>query len=298
MTFPFAQWIGIAAAVALAVIAGIALKERRLAIGLAILVFLVVASWTAHAWSVSVRVGERRELQARLGALEAAAWSPGSALACLGEAHDDQLADACERALFATPQSVNAAVSFTAARLALLQDADALAATPSSAVVVDALRAALEQDRYGFTAYALKQRYACTVERCKPIGLLRQTEQVRANLHDGLFERKLAQHKNAWLEKAAPAEAETPPPPPAPQASASAPPFAPVPPNFTLPSSDSIPPVSIMNPEPGTSSGPSPREAATAPATPPVPPARSAAPRSRGAAPAPAPLQLAPGERR
>jgi hypothetical protein len=247
------------------------------------------------------RADTRRALYTRDAALDGAALTPGSALACLDGGVGEAAENACERVVFATPQSAGAAVAYVGARLNLLRDAAVLAqdGDDSAAKAFAGVRHALALDRYGVVAHVLATRDGCTAERCDAFALFENAAALKANLKAQVFDQYVSRYASAWTGPGSPMPASLPTLPQIPTAT-----VAPtgkqhhVSGQWDFPSAASIPPVSIMNPEPGTSSGPSPREAATAPATPPVPPARSAAPRSRGAATAPAPMQLAPGERR
>ena len=98
----------------------------------------------------------------------ARAIAPGSALSCLDELAGETVEAACERAVFASPEGVAAAVSYVTAQLALLADGTALC--PSSdanyAGELASLRTALELDRFGIVAHVLVEREGCTVDRC------------------------------------------------------------------------------------------------------------------------------------
>jgi hypothetical protein len=114
------------------------------------------------------------------------------------------------------------------------------------------LRRALELDPFGVVAHVLAVHYGCSSERCEPLGLFRDASRVRNNLRQATFDSILARHAATWAAQGT-----------RPQGSASentasaarAGP-SPVPPGFNLPSADSIPPVSIMNPEPTPSQPP------------------------------------------
>src|SRR5438128_2395948 len=64
----------------------------------------------------------RRALEARANELTLRALEPGSTLACLDGVVNPTIEDACEKALFASPEKIAAAVSYVDARLALLAD--------------------------------------------------------------------------------------------------------------------------------------------------------------------------------
>jgi hypothetical protein len=160
------------------------------------------------------------------------------------------------------------------------------------------LRRAVETDRFGIVAHVLADRDSCTAERCNAFALLRDSNQVADNLSGRKYDTVVLRHASEWLQSAlslvatnsaappppssVPVASALPtgalPPPSLPQASASA---APGKSNgLYFPSSASIPPVSIMTPEP--TGGP---QAAAAPADATKPPAAAA--RKPAAAPAP-----------
>jgi hypothetical protein len=222
------------------------------------------------------RAAERRALQAREAGLAARVLAPGSPLACLDGDAGDSVETACEKALFATPETAAAAVTYVTARLSLLADALALD-DPELASTVAGLRRALQLDRYGIAAHVLASRDGCSVESCQAFAWVDDPTALKANLKARAFNGYVRRYETAWkAEPAKPAVAATPAPatpePPAIQPSFSS--------RYDFPSSDSIPAVSIMNKEP-----PRPPEsaAAAAPQTPqdthtPVPPKRPQTP--------------------
>lgn len=299
LTLTAAAWVGIAAAAVLVAALAVALMRKRLVAALTLVALLGFGAFATQSWESYRRDGERRALQSRLLAIETAAWNAGSPLSCLGVA-EPRLTEACERALFASPQSVAAALSFTAARIGWLEEADALLRRDASFdAAASELRTAIEQDRYGVVAHVLQQRYGCSADVCAPLARLRNKERVRANLRDNAFAKRIEIHQADW-EKAPPEE------PAASVAAVSEPKGTPLPPKYTLPSADSIPPVSIMNPEPGTGAGaaapsasglPAPPATTTGSRAPALPPPAPAAGASRSSRAAPPPLQIGPATR-
>jgi hypothetical protein len=243
---------------------------------------------------IGERSAERRALDARAGELTARAIMSGSTLACLDATAGEVVERSCEKILFATPETVAAAVSYVAARLSLLADGMDYAerVDKSYTMQMEGMRRALETDRFGLVAHVLKNRDGCTGEQCPAFSLLRDKSRVSANLIGDPFEGFVERHAAAWEERsmmpaggtAAPAPAtlaQTPAPAPNPTSRVSS--------RWDFPSAKSIPPVSIMDPEPA---GPAPKPAQTqdAAGTPPKPArtAQPAAPRppvSAGASP-------------
>ena len=104
------------------------------------------------------------------------------------------------------------------------------------------LRRSLEADRFGFVAHVLAVRDGCTGQNCKALSLLRDPSRVRANLRAQTIDRYVDHYQEVWAK--------------APERRRGRPshrrsrtgPHKLV--NIDFPTAASIPPVSIMNPEP------------------------------------------------
>jgi len=240
--------------------------------------------------AVADRTVERRALELRAQELSARALVLGSPLACLDAVAGENVAAACERALFVSPASVATASSYVAERLALLAAMVAYAERGGDDIddVLLPLRRSLEADPFGFLAHVLSIRDGCTNHNCKSFALLHDASQVRANLSGKTLDHYLDHYLVLWakapdgnLADAAPAQT-------------AAIPLGPrkVTINADFPSAASIPAVSIMNPEP---TGPVLPGAAAAAAANPNPPSAAAASsqRSRKQAVNPAPRTAA-----
>jgi hypothetical protein len=236
------------------------------------------------------RADERRALEARMIELTGRSLIPGSPLACLDAAAGESIENACERAVFATPESAAAAVSYTAARISLLSDAMDFSNRGDGTyeIAVVGLRRAIEVDRFGLTAQVLAMRDGCTDEKCDALALLRDPSRVIANLRDKTFEQYVGRHVGEWMSRTpnAPGVAGAPFTPRAATSRAT----------INFPSAASIPPVSIMNNEPGMTGqsgmdpeprAPAGRRAGAAPPARPAGAAASAEPAATGGTPAP-----------
>jgi hypothetical protein len=235
----------------------------------------------------------RRGLDDRAAALLARAVAPGSALSCLNELAGEAVEAACVKAVFASPEAVSAAVNYVTAELALLADGSDHARTdPGYATELAPIRAALELDRFGIVAHVLARR-GCRPEKCDALELFNDPARVSSNLRDHAFDDLVATFTTAWnmphgsaTTTATTAEAAPP----------ALPVLHPVSPQYDFPSSESIPAVNIMAPEPGTANGTAAQGGASRQATTPMPPkrpqrtpvaaARPAAPHPSAAAPA------------
>jgi hypothetical protein len=256
---------------------------------------------------------ERRAIEARAAELTERALVPGSPLGCLDAVANALVENACEKPLFASAETVAAAVAYVDARISLLTAGAKLAERDAAyRPSYERLRRGLEADRYGIVAHVLSTR-GCDVVNCPEIRLLRDSSHVVANIKAHAFEAALGVHALAWPNSTGNAAVASAPPATTPMATtgigapmASGGPATTGGTRFDFPSASSIPPVSIMNAEPGASDAPKP----AAPKHPTAAPRRSsqreaAAPAATHAPPQPAgalppppppPTQIAPPE--
>jgi hypothetical protein len=189
---------------------------------------------------------ERRALEARAAELNALALAPGSSLACLDASAGEGVEVACEKTIFAAPATVATATSYVAARLALLSDMVAYARHGGTDIdsAMLPLRRSLETDRFGFVAHTLAVRDGCSSENCKALALLHDPSRVRANLSGATLDRYLDHYLTAW--------SQTPDVPVADATSSQSAAMGArkMAVDIDFPTAESIPPISIMNPEP------------------------------------------------
>lgn len=202
------------------------------------------------------RAAQRRALSARDAELTAQTLAPGSALSCLDGNAGEAVENACEKAVFAGPQSTAAAVSYMAARLSLLADGLVLSERdPGFAAALAGTRRAIELDRFGIAAHVLATRDGCTVDKCAVFGLLRDTGAIKANLKVRAFETYVGRYASAWnktepeKQPVAAREAEAPAAAAVIETNAQ-PALAKPAKQYDYPSAASIPAISIMNAEP------------------------------------------------
>ena len=195
-------------------------------------------------------------------------------MSCIDDLAGDIVLAACEKALFGSAETAAAAVSYAAAQLARLTAlGDVATAGTSMTPELLALRHAVERDRYGLVAQVLLVRDHCTPTNCPAFRLLADYRQIAANMDERIYDGLVARYAALWNAPAAAATA-------APVAALA--PTLPTgkPTNADFPSAASTPPVSIMTPEPGTTSTPSasPHAVASTPAAnAPLPSSRPAA---------------------
>lgn len=268
-TFTLPLWaVGVAAAVlvALAVIAVVrsgVTEFGSLVFRVAVVAIALVFGWTYLNRSAERdRADERHALDQRAADLVGRAIAPGSAIGCLEATNTETVEGACERAVFASPETVAAATAYISARLTLLADANDYTARRDQGYesAIAGLRRTVAADRYGLASQVLATRDGCTADACDAFALVYDDKRLRANLKDRLFDVTVARYAINWPTRTRPL-ASSSPSGPTPGTAAVNPPG----PNVSFPSSQSIPPVSIMNAEP----------AAAPPAAP--PPAQSAA---------------------
>jgi hypothetical protein len=222
--------------------------------GLIIIAVLGFAGWIA--WSLlgrsaqTEKMAERQNFEQRAATLAASARAPGVALACLGGMAGEQVEAACERAVFATPDSVASAVNYVAAQVALLSEAlDAERRNNADYdTLITPMLHGLEADRYGIVAHVMLQRENCAADQCDDLGLLRDPNRVRANLQEKPFNALVAKYAPSWATMRLGPVADFSRALPA--AVPGGPTGVPVSSKYEFPSSSSIPPVNIMSSEP------------------------------------------------
>jgi hypothetical protein len=260
-------------------------------VGAAVVSVVVLTGW----WAVDHLArrdlaAERRALDVQAFELATRALMPGSALACLNAIAGETVEDACEKALFASPEATAAAVSYAAAQLSLLASARDQAGRGGVSSGIAALRRSVESDRFGIVAHILAVRDGCTPDQCGAFFLLQDASRIRVNLAEQTFEAQVKRHMANWpAADGQPVAANSASGAPAPSPVAG----TRTPNNLYFPSSASIPPVNIMTAEPPAQRQHDTTGAAETP-TPPRKPAQAAPPAPR---PAPGPSASAPPAR-
>jgi hypothetical protein len=303
-TFTLPLWaVAVAAALFLALVVIAVVRAGITELGsmifrIAVIVIAVVFGWTyISRTGERDRADERRALDQRATELMARAITPGSAIACLEATNSETVEGNCERAVFASPEAVAAASAYIAARLSLLSDAHEYTARRDQGyeTQIAGLRRTVAADRFGLASQVLATRDGCTADVCDAFGLVYDDKKLRANMRDRLFDVTVARYATSWPTRSARPMVSAAPPAPS-----SGPTITPPGPNVNFPSSQSIPPVSIMNAEPDrpaqgqaaapAEGAPPPTNSAPASAT-----KKSAAPRPGAkSAGAPPPLSLNP----
>jgi hypothetical protein len=223
------------------------------------------------------------------------------ALSCIDDLAGEAVMTACEKVVFGSAEATAAAVSYAASRITRLTALGDAAANKSMTPDQQALRRSIERDRYGLAAQVLQVRDHCTGSDCAFFRFLTAPQQIAANIDARLYDSLVTRYAPSWNMPAAAAVGPV----------AALAPTMPTgkPTNADFPTSASIPPVSIMTPEPpaaaaspasrapaavATAPVPAPRPASTAPSTASTTPALAAA-KKPPAKPRPAaPAQITP----
>ena len=246
------------------------------ALALAVLAVLAVLDRLGE----NARAAARQALLMRAAEIERSALQPGSMLPCVDGTAGESVGNACERRVFASPESTAAAVAYMGARVDLLNDARALVRRGDTRVkaALAGTRRVVALDRYGIAAHVLSRRDGCTPKTCDVFAMLDHTDALKDNLKAQTFDQYVARYAGRWDGSGAkpapvlgPKVSALPPQketadagsdPAAQRARAEAtPPSAsvvrrpdtahkPVSARWHFPSADSIPAVSIMTPEP------------------------------------------------
>lgn len=287
------MWLTLAAAGVFGIIVLIALlrAERSAANGVLALITLfaigLAGAVTVRGFGTGDKVAsaEVRPVQPATAALPQ--------LSCIDDLAGDAVLNACEKALFGSPESVAAAVAYTASQITRLTSAGGDGSKSSEML---ALRRAIERDRYGLAAYVLMARDHCTPQACAAFRSMTDTRQLASNMDERAYEGLVMRYASSWNA----------PPQTATGMVAALPPSVPTgkPTNAEFPSAASTPPVNIMTPEPPLGAAPKPPAAAPAaprPAAAAASPPASAQPAAKKPPPPPkrpaaaaAPVQLSP----
>ena len=247
----FPMWLTLAAAGFFGIIVLFTLlrAEKSVANGaLTVITLLAVGIAVASTLRTYAPVARSAPNEARSAPVSGAGLS---ALSCIDDLAGDVVQQACERVLFGSAESTAAAVSYMAAMITRLTAlGDATTAQRSMTPEIQALRRAIERDRYGLVAQVLLARERCTPMECPAYRSLTDNHQIITNMDERLYDGLVARYAPLWNA------------PPVTTASTGAmaglPPSMPTgrPTNAEFPSAANTPAVSIMTPEPGTGSKP------------------------------------------
>jgi hypothetical protein len=296
----FPMWLTLAAAGFFGIIVLVTLlrAERSVANG-ALTVITLIAVGIAVAATLRGYGPAARSISGEAGP-SPAVGAAFPALSCIDDFAGDTVLSACEKKLFGSAESAAAAVSYAAYQISRLTAlGDVAAANQAMNPELQALRRAVERDRYGLMAQVLQARDGCTPTACAAFRSMIDSRQIAANMDEHTYDGMVARYAASWNA----------PPPAAAAASVAVPvaglgPSVPTgkPTNADFPSAASTPPVSIMTPEPTLPPQRSPPAAANASIQ---PPHQSPGPAAAAKKPVPpkhepvasAPVQISPAAR-
>ena len=247
----FPMWLTLAAAGFFGLIALITLvrAEKSVANGaLTVITLLAVGIAVASALRGYGPPGTHGAVENRSSLVTTAISLP--ALACIDDIAGEAVEQACEKVLFGSAESTAAAVNQMAAMITRLTSlGDAATAQRSMTPETQALRRAVEHDRYGLVAQVLLARDRCTPMECPAYRSLTDNHQIITNMDEHTYDALVARYAPSWnAPPVATAMAA-----PSSMLGTSVPTGRPT--NAEFPSAANTPPVSIMTPEPGTGTG-------------------------------------------
>jgi hypothetical protein len=287
----FPMWLTLAAAGFFALIVLIALlrAEKSVANGALTVITLLAVGVAVASTLRGSPVAMRGAAEGPPSQLAAAVSLP--ALACIDDIAGEAVEQACEKVLFGSAESTAAAVNHMAAMVTrLISLGDTATVQRNISPEAQALRRAVEHDRYGLVAQVLLARDRCTPTQCPAYRSLTDNHQIITNMDEHTYDALVARYAPSWNAPPVTAALAAP----GSMLGASAPTGKPT--NAEFPSAANTPPVSIMTPEPGTGTGAA-RQAAPPPAAadkanaaiPPRPSTQTGAPPTASLAPSPPP---------
>jgi hypothetical protein len=283
-TFP--MWLTLAAAGFFAIIAIITLlrAEKSVANGALTVITLLAVGVALAATARGFGLANSGTIEDVRSSSAMTASLPS--LTCVDDLAGEAVLTACEKAVFGSPESTAAALSYAARQITRLTGVgDVAAANRRMTPELEALRRAVERDRYGLMAEALVARDHCTPSDCAAFKSLTDPRRIASNIDERTYDGMVARYSVIWnmppasLSAAAPVAALMPGIPTG------------KPTNAEFPSAASTPPVSIMTAEPPLAGSRPPASSANAAApTPSSPkPAPAASPTLAAAKKQPAP---------
>jgi hypothetical protein len=262
----FPTWLTVAAAAFFAIIVSITLlrAEKSVANGALTVITLLAVGVALAATARGFGSGSGGATDDGRFSSVAAAGLP--ALACVDDLAGETVLAACEKAVFSSPESTAAALAYASGQITRLTGfGDVATANNNMTPEIEALRRAVEHDRYGLMAQVLVVRDHCTPSDCAVFKSLANRSRIASNIEERTYDGLVDRYSKTW--NAPPAVPAIPP-------VAALIPGVPTgrPTNAEFPSAASTPPVSIMTPEPTTTShtsapssaAPSPRPTASA----------------------------------
>ena len=112
-------------------------------------------------------------------------------MSCIDELAGDAVLNACEKTLFGSAESAAAAVAYAASQITRLTGRSAMSPPPNKNTTpeLQALRRAVERDRYGLMAYVLMARDHCTPAVLRGVPLAgRHASRSSSNMDERVYD--------------------------------------------------------------------------------------------------------------
>jgi hypothetical protein len=282
----FPMWLTLAAAAFFGLIALITLwrAEKSVANGaLTVITLLAIGIAVASMLRGSDAVAPSASGETRSSV---AAGPALPAMSCIDDLAGDTVGQACEKVVFGSAESTAAAVSYAGSMISRLTAlGDVAIAQRTMTPDMQAVRRAVEHDRYGLMAQVLTARDGCTPTDCAVYRSLTDNHQIITNMDEHLFDTIVTRYAPSWNAPPVATTATT-----GSTALSMLPTSMPTgrPTNAEFPSAANTPPVSIMTPEPGTGT-PAPKASPAAASAAAARPAQAASP-----SPSPSPAAKKP----
>ena len=191
----FPMWLTLAAAGFFGIIVLITLlrAEKSVANGALTVITLLAIGIAVAATIRGFGPGSRRVRRNQLAAADRSL----PALSCIDDLAGETVLTACEKALFGSAESTAAALSYAAAQITRLT-AFGDAATANLTPELQALRRAVERDRYGLMAYVLMARDHCTPSDCAAFRSLTDSQQIVSNMDERIYDGLVMRYSASW----------------------------------------------------------------------------------------------------
>src|SRR5450631_864903 len=165
-TFPMGLTLAAAAFFGIILLITLLRAEKSVANGVLTVITLLAIGIAAVTAMRGFGLGDRGASGETRSTQQTSAVLP--ALSCIDDLAGETVLAACEKSLFGSAESAAAAVSYAASLITQLTASGDVAATNRSMTPeLQAVRRAVERDRYGLMAQALVARDHCTLSECQ-----------------------------------------------------------------------------------------------------------------------------------
>src|SRR6202166_1182894 len=196
-TFPMGLTLAAAAFFGIILLITLLRAEKSVANGALTVITLLAIGIAAVATMRGFGPGDRGASGETRSSQQTSAVLP--ALSCIDDLAGETVLTACEKALFGSAESTAAAVSYAASQVTRLTGfGDATAGDKVMSPELQAVRHAVEHDRYGLMAYVLAVRDHCTPSDCAAFRSLTDSRQIVANMNERSYDAMIAHYAPLW----------------------------------------------------------------------------------------------------